>query len=132
MNPEQKLRELILKSEGKALEDELVFGCRVYLKEKPKDLFVVLKEITLGELDLLSIPENYPTHFLGHYEELEILGPPITLERVLRALGKKKKFSLRWDDTVVLGTKNGEIYWNLTTTTQTDETYTKLCELLTR
>lgn len=92
----RKFQELILKSEGKTLEDELEFGCRIIVKSG----LIKNSEQTIIDLDLddtkLTNPEGciktiYKTDAGQDFyiEEItEILGQDITLERVLMALGE--------------------------------------------
>jgi len=99
-----KLRDLILASEGRTLEDELVFGCRVtdklhqfFGKSDPHEMTLVD-----GSPEYADCDGYWFTHFRGnptvHFtlkeilnkDNFEILGQPITLNRLLVALGKKK------------------------------------------
>ena len=117
-NPDnlQQLQQLILKSEGKTLEDELGEYCKfkyngeikeiskIYDIGKKGDLYhmeakdqcwikLVYRPNTVYERSAMHKVEVYVSgqpeaHYGG--EQVEILGLPITLSRVLRALGKRE------------------------------------------
>lgn len=160
------LRDLILKSEGKTLEDELGFGQIVLIEQKR---FKTKNELyyhkVIGALEsntFVDVPtqgfvkeqihsEMAPcvkaitcglderTALKYRIEDVEILGLPITLERVLRALGKNLKFDVTYNVCTPkkgavmciydVNTSNEILVWNLEEN-QTDETILKLIELL--
>lgn len=80
----QTLRDLILKSEGKTLEDELEFGCYVFWGEEK----TIVSWRNLKRYGLGGIGGEFFTDKLEK-NKIVILGLPITLERVLRALDQK-------------------------------------------
>ena len=90
-NPKyQALYNLILKSEGRALEDELGEGCKVQFGS---DVIKTVIHKTSEGWDCL-LPNGLIVEFRSG--EIEILGLPISLDRVLRALSRtkpKKPFS---------------------------------------
>jgi len=104
----QKLRDLILAREGKTIEDELEFGCHVYFCRLDEDHGWFSKEEGVGVITHTS-PKKRSLYLLNKFhidrdykgweqntksiscpldftERYEILGQPISLERVLRAL----------------------------------------------
>lgn len=101
----QALRDLILKSEGKTLEDELIRGC--YLKTPAKKIVVFshiikhdtgekivtdsigyqFKAPTKAWIDYVCLKEDNTLYHYGMFDKSKILGQPITLDRVLMALG---------------------------------------------
>lgn len=103
----RKFQELILKSEGKTLEDELIFGCRIK------------GNYSTPELRYLGEDKEYLTHGLVFPDgELlivdkiklsEILGQDITLERVLRALERNALFDYHKPKTTTLNDTEDDI-----------------------
>lgn len=95
----QKLRDLILASEGRTLEDELEKGCLVSLLNPSRSpwgddsIFLIIQEprYKYSNEGLLATIYNEDYDETGVYpvvkHDLEILGRSISLARVLRALG---------------------------------------------
>lgn len=146
----KKFQELILKSEGKTLEDELGFGC--LLQEKGTELSYKVTHL-YSDKNVSIIGVRSPSHLNPHIaegrrriesrycleEDFEILGQPITLERVLRVL--RRKGTLHYDhcanDDDILPIyfstcPEDEIFWQLCKPLheQTEETLLKLIEIL--
>lgn len=129
----QTFQELILKSEGKTLEDELGFGCRVIHKVNGEILKILGRKDT-GEFSVRGEGGWYSTKDLDY---LEILGKDIALERVLRALikkitskwfrSKKKEIQRECFDLLMFNAK-----WDLghPAHLQEEETLLKLIEIL--
>lgn len=124
------LRNLILKSEGKTIEDELEFGCLG--NDRHGCLF------RLNDNDnwkLIDSPDGWGGH--GYFDKTEILGLPISLDRVLIALGTLYCLDglghlIKWDNLQKSFAKSAGIFLDLRQPLylQSPETIDKLIELL--
>lgn len=153
----QILQTLILKSEGKTLEDELGFGCRLNLENRRELIYLTHMRIKGSEgkskieLDLFSnstgaynewideeFQKGFVTPLVNHKEfkdRFEILGKDIGLERVLRALEKHNPITYYLQTSgQIMDDEEGNLIceWELGKPghKQSEETITKLIELL--
>lgn len=126
----KQLRDLILKSEGRTLEDELEFGCRLEAFFSGEKL-IMLEDLGQNILCLADDPLNRTVVSSKVY--VEILGLPITLERVLGALGKEFVARVEGrEEACIFGIMKGEVKWQLNEPLheQSKETILKLIEIL--
>ena len=87
----RKLQQRILELEGKTLEDELGFGCGVRIKPNVNPPTEGVQVIVGHEHELYRIVSEKTGKSFGTWVSpvhFEILGLPITLLRILKALGK--------------------------------------------
>lgn len=136
-NNYKTLQSLILASEGKTLEDELGFGCRVKIKRlNNRQALMVSKKISShGNCAVVLEGASQATPGMRLLEEDEILGKDIGLERVLRSLEKKEPFTfyVGSDGKLFDGdTDEVVLHWSLDKPLhlQSEEVFTKLIELL--
>lgn len=148
----KKLQALILKSEGKTLEDELVEGSKFkvidmevleFIEYEEDEVFTMIKTEKLGggkgycsacdsSKEFVYHPDDSRDAYLFDQGEIQILGLPVTLERVLAALGEEYTVDGKGRVREKSSYENTDFYWIMGKPLheQTEENILKLIQIL--